>query len=338
VHGCDPPKLSNEHYPGLLFVSFLIGHTHTLLGTLQIITELGRMAVAPTEIAVIPQGIVFQINPIVDPADDSDDASSSCSCAGYVLEIFSHATFQLPELGPIGANGLANPRDFLHPVAWCVPTKQAYQQCNTILTKMHNELFARTVDHSPYNVVAWHGNYLPYKYDLNRFCAVNSVTYDHLDPSLSTVLTCQHANGTALADFVLFPPRVLATDSNTLRPPWFHRNVMSEYMGLIYGSYDAKAETGAFVPGGASLHNCMTPHGPDAVAYQRAVADPCDHPVLLQGGMAFMFETCLSLKVTKQALLDPEWRDMGYAACWQGLTADLFTGWNALLQEHDTVE
>jgi homogentisate 1,2-dioxygenase len=191
---------------------------------------------------------------------------------------------------------------------------------------MHSELFSRQLDHSPYNVMAWHGNYLPYKYDLKRFCAVNSVTYDHLDPSLYTVLTCPSgtAAGTALADFVIFPPRVMATDSNTLRPPWFHRNCMSEYMGLIYGQYDAKNE--GFRPGGASLHNCMTPHGPDTDSYEKAVADPCETPVQFAGGMAFMFETCLSLKVSPVALNDSNWRDMQYAQCWQALSAQHFTG------------
>lgn len=295
-------------------------------GTLQIHTELGRLTVAPTEIAVIPRGMVFQVNLI---ADNSSDASAGA--AGYVLEIYSSAGFQLPELGPIGSNGLANARDFLHPVAWCAAANQAdYATPCAILTKMHSELFRRHLDHSPYNVVAWHGNYLPYKYDLKRFCAVNSVTYDHLDPSLYTVLTCPSgtAAGTALADFVIFPPRCMATDSNTLRPPWFHRNTMSEYMGLIYGAYDAKA--GGFSPGGASLHNCMTPHGPDAESYDKAVADPCDAPVRFDGGMAFMFETCLSLNVTPAALRDPVWRDTQYARCWQNLTSQHFTGWDLL--------
>jgi homogentisate 1,2-dioxygenase len=295
-------------------------------GTLQIHTELGRMTVAPTEIAVIPRGIVFQVNLV-----RNNSEGTQCSARGYVLEICTSTGFQLPELGPIGSNGLANARDFLFPVAWCAATdKDQYATPCVIVTKMHSELFSRQLDHSPYNVMAWHGNYLPYKYDLKRFCAVNSVTYDHLDPSLYTVLTCPSgtAAGTALADFVIFPPRVMATDSNTLRPPWFHRNCMSEYMGLIYGQYDAKNE--GFRPGGASLHNCMTPHGPDTDSYEKAVADPCETPVQFAGGMAFMFETCLSLKVSPEALNDSNWRDMQYAQCWQALSAQHFTGWNLL--------
>ena len=304
-------------------------------GTLQIHTELGRLTVAPTEIAVIPRGMVFQVNLVKE--DDSSDASADGAAAGYVLEIYSSTGFQLPELGPIGSNGLANARDFLHPVAWCAATKEAdyaNKPC-VIVTKMHSELFQRHVDHSPYNVVAWHGNYVPYKYDLKLFCAVNSVTYDHLDPSIYTVLTCPSgtAAGTALADFVIFPPRCMATDSNTLRPPWFHRNTMSEYMGLIYGTYDAK-QRGGFSRGGASLHNCMTPHGPDTESYDKAVQDPCDTPVRFDGGMAFMFETCLSLSVAPAALHDPVWRDTQYAQCWQGLTSQHFTGWDLLRDSH----
>lgn len=311
-------------------------------GTLLITTELGRLTVGPKEICVIPRGIVYSVVSLASTVDENNNNENN-QCAGYVLEIYSCLGFQLPELGPIGSNGLANPRDFLHPVAWCVSNRSTYQQSHTIITKQHSELFVRHLDHSPYNVVAWHGNYLPYKYNLQRFCAVNSVTYDHLDPSLYTVLTCpSYIPGTALADFVIFPPRVLATDANTLRPPWFHRNVMSEYMGLIHGQYDGKQQTsggggggGGFIPGGSSLHNNMTPHGPDAVAYFRAVADPCETPTVLNNGLAFMFETCLSLAVSPRALDNDSvgWRrDVLYAQCWQDLHADNFTGWDALLE------
>jgi homogentisate 1,2-dioxygenase len=164
--------------------------------------------------------------------------------------------------------------------------------------------------------------------DLTKFCAINSVTYDHLDPSIYTVLTCPSDHtGTALADFVIFPPRIMATDENTLRPPWFHRNTMSEFMGLISGSYDAKA---GFQPGGASLHNCMTPHGPDRESYDKAVQDECKNPAKFEGGLAFMFETSLSLQV---APLEETQLDTDYMACWQDL-ADQFTGWDPLESRH----
>jgi homogentisate 1,2-dioxygenase len=221
-------------------------------------------------------------------------------------------------------------------VAWCVSDPAEYRRPAEILYKVSSRLYKRRSSHSPYNVVAWHGNYLPYKYNLERFCAVNSVTYDHIDPSVYTVLTCQtdHA-GTALADFVIFPsPRVMATDPNTFRPPWFHRNCMSEFIGLIRGSYDAKV---GFVPGGVSLHNCMTPHGPDADTYAKAVADECSAPSIFNGGLAFMFETCMPLRVSPLALRDDQWRDANYNECWQGL-ADNFTGWELLRRSNEGVD
>jgi homogentisate 1,2-dioxygenase len=296
-------------------------------GRLEIVTEVGIMTVGPTEIAVVPRGLVFQVNLMPDDSDDDKSSPATATATGYVLEVYNATGFQLPELGPIGSNGLANARDFMHPVAWCVADQDSYRQPCTIVTKSSSQLFQKMSDHSPYNVVAWHGNYLPYKYDLTRFCAVGSVTYDHLDPSIYTVLTCPTDQlGTAMADFVIFPPRVMATDSNTLRPPWFHRNTMSEFMGLIQGSYDAKK---GFVAGGASLHSCMTPHGPDRESYTKAVEDPCESPVQFNGGLAFMFETCLPLSVAPAALEDARWRDMEYATCWDGL-ADDFSGWHLL--------
>ena len=300
-------------------------------GTLHIETELGQLSVAPTEIVVIPRGVIFSVH----TKKTHTRTEPYVGASGYVLEVYTSggSSFHLPELGPIGSNGLANARDFYYPVAWCKTlNKEEYNVRGTIVTKKDSELFTKSIDHTPYNVVGWHGNYAPYKYNLNRFCAVNSVTYDHLDPSIYTVLTCPSgvSNCTALADFVIFPARrVLATDANTLRPPWFHRNVMSEYMGLIYGSYDAKKK-GSFVPGGASLHNALTPHGPDEESYNKAVQDPCSTPIVYEGGMAFMFETCLSLKVAPAALHDSTWRDMSYATdAWcNGLKADQFTGWS----------
>jgi homogentisate 1,2-dioxygenase len=178
------------------------------------------------------------------------------------------------------------------------------------------------MDHLPFNVAAWHGNYVPYKYDLKRFCVVNSVSYDHLDPSIYTVLTCPSLKtGTALADVVIFPPRYMATDKNTFRPPWFHRNCMSEYMGLIYGEYDAKQHTdgsggGDFVPGGSSLHNCMIPHGPDQMTCQKAFDDACETPAYFDKGLAFMFESCLVMKMSPQLEL---LKQDDYAQCWNGL-------------------
>ena len=268
-------------------------------GTLDVSTELGRLSVKPREIAVIPRGIVFSVNG---------------NGRGYVLEIYK-GHFVLPELGPIGSNGLANARDVQYPVAW---TEAPFSKGTpaTLYNKFGSRLWHKSITTTPFNVVAWHGNYLPFKYDLKNFCAVNSVTYDHLDPSIYTVLTCAGDEpGTALCDFVIFPPRWMSTDSNTFRPPWFHRNTMTEFMGLIQGGYDAKK---GFEAGGASLHSCMTPHGPDAVTYDKAVADPCDKPTYFSGGLAFMFETSHMLRLSKYAL-DHACRDVDYSKCWEQL-------------------
>ena len=291
---------------------FLIVPQH---GSLKIITELGRLIVHPKEICVIPRGIVFSVQRY-------DPSLPDAVARGYVLEVF-RGHFQLPELGPIGANGLANVRDFYHPTAWYVSDKHNYKKPCTIYNKFGGNLFFRLESHSPYNVVAWHGNYVPFKYDLQKFCAVNSVTYDHLDPSIYTVLTAVGSEpGTALADFVIFPPRVMATDDDTLRPPWFHRNTMSEFMGLVWGQYDAKAE---FQPGGATLHSTMTPHGPDAVSYDKAVGADCSKPTKFEGGLAFMFETTCMMKLSPYAL-NCEHRDKEYPQCWADLH-DTFTEW-----------
>lgn len=277
-------------------------------GTLHIRTEMGRLIVQPTEICVIPRGITFSVH----VAENEQEIRKR----GYVLEIYK-GHFALPELGPIGSNGLANARDFQYPVAWFEsPETAALRAKANLYNKFGSKLWMKPLVSTPLNVVAWHGNYLPYKYDLTKFCAVNSVTYDHLDPSIYTVLTCAgDETGTALCDFVIFPPRWMSTDSNTFRPPWFHRNVMTEFMGLIEGGYDAKK---GFSAGGASLHSCMTPHGPDSASYARAVADPCEQPTHFSGGLAFMFETSHILQMSKYAL-EHECLDDAYGLCWQQL-------------------
>lgn len=289
-------------------------------GGLEIRTEMGILMVYPGEFCVLPRGIVFSIRhlPIA-----KEGGNEECTITrGYMLEIFKgHLT--LPELGPIGSNGLANPRDFMYPTAWTEQDekeedhhRQEGRSNKVLFNKFGSKLWSKSIDASPFNVVAWHGNYLPYKYDLSKFCAVNSVTYDHIDPSIYTLMTCiGDETGTALCDFVIFPPRWMSTDSNTFRPPWFHRNCMTEFMGLIWGGYDAKK---GFLPGGASLHSCMTPHGPDGASYDKAVADPCDQPTYFSNGLAFMFETTCMLRLTDYAL-HHKCRDREYGSCWAGL-------------------
>uniref|UniRef100_A0A803QD32 Homogentisate 1,2-dioxygenase n=1 Tax=Cannabis sativa TaxID=3483 RepID=A0A803QD32_CANSA len=242
-------------------------------GRLWITTECGRLQVSPGEIAVLPQGFRFSV--------DLPDGPSR----GYVAEIFG-THFQLPDLGPIGANGLAAPRDFLAPTAWF---DESHRPGYTIVQKFGGELFTAKQDFSPFNVVAWHGNYVPYKYDLSKFCPYNTVLFDHSDPSINTVLTAPTDKpGVALLDFVIFPPRWLVAE-HTFRPPYYHRNCMSEFMGLIHGGYEAKAD--GFLPGGSSLHSCMTPHGPDTKTYEATIAQGNEAgPFRIKDTMAFMVE------------------------------------------------
>ncbi|RKP10285.1 homogentisate 1,2-dioxygenase [Thamnocephalis sphaerospora] len=275
-------------------------------GRLEIQTEFGWLDVPPNQICVIQRGIRFAVNLPDGPS------------RGYVLEVYS-GHFTLPDLGPIGANGLANARDFLTPVA---AFEDKDEVDYIIINKYEGELFAAVQTHSPFDVVAWHGNYAPYKYDLANFCVVNSVSYDHLDPSIFTVLTCQSARpGTAIADFVIFPPR-WAVQEHTFRPPYFHRNAMSEFMGLILGEYEAKAK--GFLPGGASLHSIMTPHGPDATTVA-GVASANLKPVrVADGTQAFMFESCLMVRPTRWGLQHQEHE---YWEAWQPIKKTFDPNW-----------
>jgi homogentisate 1,2-dioxygenase len=267
-------------------------------GRLRIPTEFGILAVAPGECCVIPRGVKFRV--------DVPEGGAR----GYVCENYG-ALFRLPELGAIGANGLANPRDFLSPVAAFEERTEPVH----VVVKFAGNLWAAAYDRSPLDVVAWHGTYAPYKYDLARFMALNTVSFDHADPSIFTVLTSPSAfAGTANCDFVIFPPRWSVAE-HTFRPPWFHRNVMSEYMGLVRGSYDAKAA--GFVPGGGSLHNCMSAHGPDASSYDAAAKAELA-PEYLGDTLAFMFETRLVIAPTRFAL-ETEALQPDYDDCWSGL-------------------
>ena len=268
------------------------------LGRVRLATELGTLEAGPLEIAVIPRGMRFRV--------DLPDGHAR----GYLCENYG-PMLRLPELGPIGSNGLAAARDFLAPVAAFEDLDEPHE----IVTKFAGNLWSSAIDHSPLDVVAWHGNLAPYKYDLTKFMAIGTVSFDHPDPSIFTVLTAPSATpGTAIVDFVIFPPRWMVGE-DTFRPPWFHRNVMSEYMGLIRGEYDAKAE--GFLPGGGSLHNSWTPHGPDAGTFERASSIEL-RPQKLDNTMAFMFETRYLLQPTRFAMEAPEFQ-RDYSRCWQGL-------------------
>jgi homogentisate 1,2-dioxygenase len=273
-------------------------------GELTVHTEFGVLGVAPGEIAVLPPGMRFRV------------VLNTGSARGYVLENYG-ALLTLPERGPIGANGLANPRDFRYPVA----AYEADERTVEVVEKFGGHLWAATYDHSPLDVVGWHGNNVPYKYDLANFMVVNTVSFDHADPSIFTVLT-SHTDtpGLANADFVIFPPRWMVAE-HTFRPPWFHRNTMSEFMGLVQGEYDAKAE--GFAPGGGSLHNGFSAHGPDAATFDRASTVDLG-PVKIEDTLAFMLETRWTIVATAQAL-DAPFRQRDYDEVWSTLTRR-FTG------------
>jgi homogentisate 1,2-dioxygenase len=265
-------------------------------GRLALFTELGRLEVQPGEIAVVPRGVKFRVELL--------DAHAR----GYLCENYG-AAFRLPELGPIGSQGLAQQRDFQYPVA-------AFEDAGRceVVTKFMGALWAADFAHSPLDVVAWHGDYAPYKYDLARFMVINTVSFDHPDPSIFTVLTSPSGQpGVANCDFVIFPPRWMVAEG-TFRPPWFHRNVMSELMGLVHGQYDAKAE--GFLPGGISIHNCMSAHGPDLATFRKAV-DSELKPQKIENTLAFMWESRYVFRPTRFALeareLQPD-----YDRVWDG--------------------
>jgi len=265
-------------------------------GAHRFVTEFGVIEAQPGHVVLIPRGVRFRV--------ELDGPSR-----GYVCENYG-AAFRIPDLGPIGANGLANPRDFEAPVA----AFEDVDRPTECIQKYGGQLWTTTFDHSPLDVVAWHGNYAPCRYDTARFNAINTVSFDHPDPSIFTVLTSpSDTPGVANCDFVIFPPRWMVAE-DTFRPPWFHRNVMSEFMGLVTGAYDAKAD--GFAPGGASLHNRMSGHGPDQATYDAAIKAELK-PHKIEGTLAFMFETRAPIRVTKWAQTTPLMQ-LDYDDCWSG--------------------
>jgi len=268
------------------------------VGGVRFVTEMGVIEIRPGEICVLPRGLVFKVELIDGPV------------RGYACENYG-AKLTLPHRGPIGANCLANPRDFKTPVAWF---EDKETPCR-LIAKWCGRFHVTQIDHSPLDVVAWHGNYAPYKYDLSTFSPVGAILFDHPDPSIFTVMTSPSGEeGTANIDFVIFPPRWLVAE-DTFRPPWYHRNIMSEFMGLIHGQYDAKEE--GFVPGGISLHNMMLAHGPDATGFEKASHAELK-PVKLDHTLAFMFETRFPQMLTRYAAESPNLQQ-DYIDCWRDL-------------------
>ena len=267
-------------------------------GRLVVFTELGRIELGPGEICVVPRGVKFKVELVDGPA------------RGYLCENYG-AKLTLPDRGPIGANCLANPRDFKTPAA---AYEEKEKPC-TLTVKWCGRFYRTELDHSPLDVVGWHGNYAPYKYDLKTFAPVGAILFDHPDPSIFSVMTSPSGEeGTANVDFIIFPERWQVAE-HSFRPPWYHMNVMSEFMGLIYGRYDAKPD--GFLPGGVSLHNCMLPHGPDAAAFVKASSEELK-PRKLTDTLAFMFETRYPQHVTSYAAR-LETLQADYIDCWKGL-------------------
>ena len=267
-------------------------------GSLFVKTECGLLEGHPGEVFLIPRGMKFQVHPKEEKA------------RGYICENYG-APFELPDLGPIGSNGLASARDFLAPQAYYEDLEEEHE----LITKFSGGLWKCSLDHSPYDVVAWHGNYAPFKYDLSLFNTIGTVSFDHPDPSIFTVLTSKSSvHGVANVDFVIFPPRWMVGE-DTFRPPYYHRNIMSEYMGLIHGVYDAKEE--GFLPGGGSLHNCMSAHGPDAETFKKASQADLK-PEKIENTLAFMFESRSPWVLTEEAEKAP-FRQNNYLDCWKNL-------------------
>ncbi len=269
-------------------------------GALNLETEFGGLRIDVGEIAVLPRGVSFRFG--------KSQGSDVYLCENY------GSPFQLPNRGLIGANGLANPRHFAYPKAQCF-----MDVSGLMFTKYMGSFYQQEISRSPLDVVAWFGNYAPYKYDLRLFNTMGSISFDHPDPSIFTVLSsASGVSGEPDLDFVIFPPRWLVGEE-TFRPPYFHRNVMSEYMGILYGTYDAKPGTkngDGFHPGGGSLHNCMSPHGPELEAYKSAV-DADLAPEKLADTMAFMLESRFPWQVSNQAM-QASWRQAKYTDCWRG--------------------
>lgn len=280
-------------------------------GTLTVMTEFGLLSCAPKEIMVIQRGIKFQVSV------DGD-------CRGYYCEVYN-GHFTIPDLGPIGTNGSANPRDFEYPKAKYIDDEVEWR----VVQKYLGKFFEYKLEHSCFDTVAWHGNYVPYKYNTDYFNTIGSISYDHPDPSIFTVLTCQTTDpGQAACDFVIFPPRWLSME-DTFRPPYYHRNTMNEFMGNIIGTYDAKEK--GFIPGAASLHSCMTGHGPEAEVLEKASTVDLKPSKVGEGSLAFMFETAYTMKLTKNFMHDNESQTDGkdvdsyktvetdYYKCWKGV-------------------
>ncbi|KAK0434287.1 homogentisate 1,2-dioxygenase [Armillaria borealis] len=247
-------------------------------GRLDVQTEFGRMMVRPGELMVIQKGMKFKVSLPDGPS------------RGYVQEIFgSH--FELPDLGPIGGHGMANPRDFEVPLASFEIDETSWEG------KIGGQLFSAAQDHIPFDVVAWQGNYVPYKYAMEKFIFVGSVSKDHLDPSVFTVLTAKSkATGIPLVEILTVSERWNVA-SDTFRPPYYHRNNATEILCFISGE-----RGGRYVPGGIVLQTVFCPHGPPPEVHKAAIVAELKPERISKGSMAIAIETPMILSMTDYAM------------------------------------
>ncbi|EOO02373.1 putative homogentisate -dioxygenase protein [Phaeoacremonium minimum UCRPA7] len=252
-------------------------------GRLDIQTEFGHLMVRPGELAVIQAGMRFTVR-LPDGVG-----------RGYIQEVFgSH--YELPELGPVGSNGMALARDFEIPVA----SFDVDQSKWTIVVKLVGQLFAYEQNHTPFDVVAWHGTYAPYKYAMEKFINSATVDRDQSDPSIYCVLTAKSKiPGVSLSDFLIFTPKWSVT-RNTFRPPYYHRNVATELMGMIYGTWAGSATL--LEPGGLTYEPSYMPHGESYERWKEATSVDLQPQRMGEQSMAFMMHISGHVSLTKYAL------------------------------------
>ncbi|GLI78307.1 hypothetical protein PoHVEF18_006618 [Penicillium ochrochloron] len=242
-------------------------------GTLDIRTEMGYLRVRSNEICVVPRGIRFHVSLPAGPV------------RGFALELFE-GHFELPELGPIGSTGLANIRDFEIPTA-------SFDNSNVdteIIAKFAGQVHRTVHRGSIFNVAGWSGTYYPFKYDLGKFNTIGSVSYDHTDPSIFTVLTAPSSvPGEAVVDVAVFGPRWLVMEKS-YRPPYFHRNTMSEFAFVIKGGFDV-TPLPPQLEGLFLLSNTMCAHGADPESWKQATEKELVPEKIPPGNLGMMFES-----------------------------------------------